>query len=283
MIGDTLRQQAERLEGTRGRHTLGSEAMKKDGLENVHTEPVMVPQWARPESAEIVAPPLPLADHARARQQRRHAARRHRGGSAWWYARSRSSTRPRTRRDGSSSSTCRSPITPRRSFRAGPRAPRARRRCRALRSVGPFGCERRTRARAICSGPAADSGGRDYRRGCDRIARLSERGTQGTSVSRWRRSSDQTRNPQRGRRDSRPRAARRGRVVGGHFDSWDVGTGASDDGGGCVVTWEALRLMKKLDLRRGGRAGGAVDQRRERHARRQGYRDRYRESCRITS
>jgi carboxypeptidase Q len=38
-------------------------------------------------------------------------------------------------------------------------------------------------------------------------------------------------------------------VVGGHFDSWDVGTGASDDGGGCVVTWEALRLMKALGLR----------------------------------
>ena len=38
-------------------------------------------------------------------------------------------------------------------------------------------------------------------------------------------------------------------VVGGHFDSWDVGTGAIDDGGGCVVTWEAVRLMKALDLR----------------------------------
>jgi carboxypeptidase Q len=37
-------------------------------------------------------------------------------------------------------------------------------------------------------------------------------------------------------------------VVGGHFDSWDVGTGATDDGAGCVVTWEALRLMKKLGL-----------------------------------
>lgn len=37
-------------------------------------------------------------------------------------------------------------------------------------------------------------------------------------------------------------------LVGGHFDSWDVGAGASDDGGGCVVTWEALRLMKKLGL-----------------------------------
>ena len=37
-------------------------------------------------------------------------------------------------------------------------------------------------------------------------------------------------------------------LVGGHFDSWDVGTGASDDGVGCIVTWEAARLMKKLRL-----------------------------------
>ena len=38
-------------------------------------------------------------------------------------------------------------------------------------------------------------------------------------------------------------------VIGGHFDSWDVGTGSTDDGGGCVATWEALRLMKQLNLR----------------------------------
>jgi carboxypeptidase Q len=38
-------------------------------------------------------------------------------------------------------------------------------------------------------------------------------------------------------------------LVGGHFDSWDPGTGASDDGVGCIVTWEAARLMKKLGLR----------------------------------
>jgi carboxypeptidase Q len=38
-------------------------------------------------------------------------------------------------------------------------------------------------------------------------------------------------------------------VVSGHLDSWDVGAGATDDGGGCVVSWEALRLMKKLNLR----------------------------------
>jgi carboxypeptidase Q len=38
-------------------------------------------------------------------------------------------------------------------------------------------------------------------------------------------------------------------LVGGHFDSWDVGTGASDDAVGCIVTWEALRLMKVLGIR----------------------------------
>ncbi len=38
-------------------------------------------------------------------------------------------------------------------------------------------------------------------------------------------------------------------VIGGHIDSWDVGQGAMDDGGGVVVSWEALRLMKRLGLR----------------------------------
>jgi carboxypeptidase Q len=38
-------------------------------------------------------------------------------------------------------------------------------------------------------------------------------------------------------------------VLGGHFDSWDVGQGAHDDGGGCIVAWEAVRLLKELGLR----------------------------------
>lgn len=38
-------------------------------------------------------------------------------------------------------------------------------------------------------------------------------------------------------------------LLGGHFDSWDPAGGASDDGVGCVVTWEAARLMKQLGLR----------------------------------
>ncbi len=37
-------------------------------------------------------------------------------------------------------------------------------------------------------------------------------------------------------------------VMGGHTDSWDVGQGAMDDGGGVVVAWEALRVLKRLGL-----------------------------------
>lgn len=38
-------------------------------------------------------------------------------------------------------------------------------------------------------------------------------------------------------------------VMGGHIDSWDLGTGAMDDAGGCFVTWRALHMMRELGLR----------------------------------
>lgn len=38
-------------------------------------------------------------------------------------------------------------------------------------------------------------------------------------------------------------------VLGGHIDSWDVGQGAMDDGGGSVAAWEAVNLLKRLGLR----------------------------------
>lgn len=38
-------------------------------------------------------------------------------------------------------------------------------------------------------------------------------------------------------------------LLGCHIDSWDPGTGAMDDGGGCVVTWEAVRILKNLGLK----------------------------------
>jgi carboxypeptidase Q len=38
-------------------------------------------------------------------------------------------------------------------------------------------------------------------------------------------------------------------VIGGHLDSWDVGTGAQDDGAGCAITMEAIRLLRSLGLK----------------------------------
>jgi carboxypeptidase Q len=38
-------------------------------------------------------------------------------------------------------------------------------------------------------------------------------------------------------------------LMGGHLDSWDLGTGAHDDGAGCAVSLEALRLIKDLGFR----------------------------------
>ena len=38
-------------------------------------------------------------------------------------------------------------------------------------------------------------------------------------------------------------------VVSGHLDSWDVGQGAMDDGGGAFVSWQALSIVKHLGLK----------------------------------
>jgi len=38
-------------------------------------------------------------------------------------------------------------------------------------------------------------------------------------------------------------------IVGAHLDSWDLGTGATDDGAGSMAVLEAARALAKLNLR----------------------------------
>lgn len=38
-------------------------------------------------------------------------------------------------------------------------------------------------------------------------------------------------------------------MIGGHLDSWDLGTGASDDGAGCAITMAAAEFIKRHGLR----------------------------------
>ena len=66
-------------------------------------------------------------------------------------------------------------------------------------------------------------------------------------------------------------------VLGGHIDSWDVGMGAMDDAGGVVASWEAVRLLQRLGLRprRTIRVVGWTNEENGLRGGR-GYRDRYR-------
>ncbi|HYC88500.1 MAG TPA: M20/M25/M40 family metallo-hydrolase [Thermoanaerobaculia bacterium] len=38
-------------------------------------------------------------------------------------------------------------------------------------------------------------------------------------------------------------------LIGGHLDSWDLGTGAIDNGSGCAMIMETMRVIKELGLR----------------------------------
>jgi carboxypeptidase Q len=255
LIGDTF---GNRLSGSQALEDAIQWAvaeMKKDGLDNVHTEPVKVPHWIRGrESVEIISPrQMPLvmlglgnsigtpaegieADVlvVRSFEELDGAADRVKGRIVLYNA-------PFTNYGETVQ------------FRgSGPSRAAAMGAVAALvRSVGPPGLRLpHTGALRYAEGvpeiPAAAITTED----ADRLQRMQDRGTR----VRVRLKMEAKFLPDvdsfnvvgelRGR--EKPDEVV---VVGGHFDSWDVGTGSTDDGGGCVVTWEALRLMKKLNLR----------------------------------
>jgi carboxypeptidase Q len=229
--------------------------MKADGLDNVHTERVMVPRWVRGrESAEIIDPPRSAVTIVGL------------GGSV-----------------GTSTAGLEAEVLVVTSFddlrgkavdargrivlfnvpfsgysetvtyrTDGARAAAQHGAVAALvRSVGPIGL-RTTHTGSVqytpgqVPIPAAAVSAED----ANRIARLSARGR----FVRLRLTMEDRVEPDV--ESANVIAEIRGRerpdeivLVGGHLDSWDVGAGASDDGVGCVVTWEALRLMKKLGLK----------------------------------
>jgi carboxypeptidase Q len=255
LLGDTF---GHRLSGSQALEDAvqwAVQEMKKDGLENVHTEPVKVPHWVRgQESLEITAP-------------RRHALPMLGLGNSVG-----------TPADGidaellvvgsfpeldAAGAGVKGKIVlfnvPYTNYGetvqyrgGGPSRAAALGAVAALvRSVGPPGLRLpHTGALRYADGvpqiPAAAVTTED----ADRLQRMQDRGT----VTRLRLKMEAKFLPDadsfnvvgeiRGR--ERPEEVV---VIGGHLDSWDVGTGSTDDGGGCVVTWEALRLMKKLNLR----------------------------------
>jgi carboxypeptidase Q len=231
-----------------------AEAMKKDGLENVHTEKVMVPKWTRGrESAEIIDPPRhtltilglggtiatpPNGLEAEVLVVESFNELRTRAADA----------KGRIVLFNEPFTNYADTVT----YRTG--SARAAAQAGAvgvlIRSVGPVGLRTPHTGSVQYQSdlppiPAAAITGED----ANRIARLSARGRK----VRIHLSLEGHNEPDA--ESANVVAEIRGRerpdevvVLGGHIDSWDVGAGASDDGVGCVITWEALRLMKKIGV-----------------------------------
>src|SRR5262245_45893577 len=231
------------------------EEMKRDGLENVRAERVMVPKWVRgPESAEIVEPVrhpivmLGLGDSIgtppegiqaevvplRSFEELDSKASLVRGKIVFFNV-------PFT----AYGETVR--------FRSGgpSRAARYGAAAMLVRAVGPEGL-RTPHTGALQYSPDAPKipGAAITAEDADRIQRISDRGNRVVvrlkMDARFEPDAESANVIGELRGRERPEEIV---VVSGHLDSWDVGAGASDDGGGCIVTWEALRLMKKLNLR----------------------------------
>jgi carboxypeptidase Q len=231
------------------------ETMKADGLDNVRTERVMVPHWVRgAESAEIVDPPrhpivmlglggtvatppggleadvLPVSSFDDLRNKRVHVA----GRIVLFDVPYTTYAETMSYRTGGA----------RLAAEYGAAAV-------LVRSVGPVGLRTAhtgsvNYAPGLPQIPAAAIAAED----ANRIVRLSNAGrrVRVRLVTSGRMEADVA--------SANVVAEITGRekpdeivLLGGHLDSWDVGTGASDDGAGCIITWEALRLMKKLGIR----------------------------------
>ena len=229
--------------------------MKKDGLENVHLEPVKVPHWVRgQESAEILGPiphalvMLGLGNSigtppagvegevlvVRSFQELDAAGSRVRGKIVLFNV-------PFT--NYGETVQYRS---------AGPSRAGALGAIAALvRSVGPAGLRTpHTGALRYIEGQPQIPAAAVTHEDAERLQRMQDRGTPARLRLRMEAhflpdaDSANVVGELRGRELPNEVV-----VVSGHLDSWDVGTGSTDDGGGCIVTWEALRLMKKLNLR----------------------------------
>ncbi len=230
------------------------EEMKADGLQNVHGEGVMVPHWVRgDESLELITPyarRMPMlglggsigtpaggiraevmvvgsydelearADEARGRIVLFNVPFTNYGETVQY-------------RTGGAVAAA----------RAGAVAS-------LIRSVGPFGIQ------------TPHTGGMSYEDGvrkiphaaitmedADRIQRMSDRG-QRVEVLLKMEAETQPDAPSRNVVAELVGSEHPEQVVvlGGHIDSWDVGQGAMDDGGGAVAAWEAVRLIKELGL-----------------------------------
>ena len=255
LIGDTF---GHRLSGSRALEDAIQWAvaeMKKDGLDNVHTEPVKVPHWVRGhESVEITSPramPLVMLGLGnsvgtpaeglegdvivvRSFEELDAAAERIKGRIVLYNA-------PFTNYGDTVQFRSTGP-----SRAAGLGAVAA-----LVRSVGPPGLRLpHTGVLRYTDGvpqiPAAAITAED----ADLLQRMQDRGTRVRvrlkMEAKFLPDADSFNVVGELRGREKPDEVV---VLGGHFDSWDVGTGSTDDGGGCVVTWEALRIMKKLNLR----------------------------------
>jgi carboxypeptidase Q len=255
LVADTFGPRLSGSENLADAITWAIEEMKRDGLENVRAEPVKVPHWVRgSESAEIVAP----RRHAMVMLGLGNSVGTPPGGveAEVLVVRSFQELEAAGSRVKGRIVVFNAPFTvygETVQYRsAGPSRAGALGAVGVLvRSVGPPGLRTpHTGALRYVENqpriPAAAITVED----AERLQRMQDRGTtvrvRLTMEARFLPDADSANVVGEIRGRERPDEVI---VVGGHFDSWDVGTGATDDGGGCIVTWEALRLMKKLNLR----------------------------------